>query len=335
MCSGSSIAISATATGGNGGPYNYTWSNGVSGASQTVSPTVGSSPMNYIVTIDDGCSFPATDTATVIVNPLAVSFMTVNDTAGCEDFTVTFTGLSDIGTQYTWDFGDGSTTQSGTPVTHTYSNWGTYDVSLTVMTAMGCYSTISTNDYIDVYPTPVAEFSYSPTQIYSTNPTVNFTDLSLGASTWSWDFVNQSPYTGYYTDTLQNPTYVYADSGVFNVQLIVTNGFGCADTISHLLEVIPEYVIYAPNAFTPLNHDGNNDIFMPQGVGIDPDNFEMSIFDRWGNRIYQTTDVNKGWDGRANGGKNVAQIDTYVWKIETKDFSGIQHSYIGHVTIIK
>jgi gliding motility-associated-like protein len=94
-------------------------------------------------------------------------------------------------------------------------------------------------------------------------------------------------------------------------------------------------VLYAPNAFTPLNVDGINDVFMPQGVGIDPENFEMTIFDRWGTEIYKTNDINKGWDGRANGGKNIAQIDVYVWKIKTKDYRGEDHSYIGHVTIVK
>jgi gliding motility-associated-like protein len=101
------------------------------------------------------------------------------------------------------------------------------------------------------------------------------------------------------------------------------------------VEIIPEYVFFAPNAFTPFNHDGINDVFMPSGVGIDPDNFEMSIFDRWGNEIFKTTDLNKGWDGTANGGKNIAQIDVYVWKVKTKDFRGDSHSYVGHVTIVK
>jgi gliding motility-associated-like protein len=335
VCDGSSVVISATASGGNGGPYTYTWNNGVSGASQSVSPTINASPSNYIVTVNDGCSVPATDTSTVIVNPLAVAFMTVLDTSDCEDFNVQFTGLSNIGTSYSWDFGDGSPSQTGTPVNHVYTTPGSYDVTLTVMTAAGCYSSITNNNYIDVFPTPVAEFSYSPQTIFSTSPTVTFTDLSLGANTWNWDFMHQAPYIGNYVDTLQNPQYTYADSGVFNVQLYVTNSFGCRDTVEHQLEVVPEYVLYAPNAFTPFNRDGLNDTFMPYGIGIDPDHFEMSIYDRWGNRIYQTTDITRGWDGRANGGQNIAQIDTYVWKIDTQDWKGDSHTYIGHVTIVK
>jgi gliding motility-associated-like protein len=144
-----------------------------------------------------------------------------------------------------------------------------------------------------------------------------------------------TPPIGFYSDTTQNPSFTYPDSGIYIVQQVVTNGFGCSDTAYNTVEVIPEYVLYVPNAFTPLNHDGVNDVFMPSGVGIDPDHFEMTIYDRWGNQIFKTTDIAKGWDGRANGGSNVAQIDVYVWKIKTKDYNGQNHSYVGHVTIVK
>jgi gliding motility-associated-like protein len=136
-------------------------------------------------------------------------------------------------------------------------------------------------------------------------------------------------------DTLQNPVYSYSDTGSYVVELIVANSFGCTDTAFKTVTVIPEYALYAPNAFTPNNHDGLNDLFMPKGVGIDPNNFEMLIFDRWGNMIFKTTDINKGWDGHANKGSAVAQEDTYVWKIVTKDTKGNDHQYLGHVTIVK
>ncbi|HEY0030368.1 MAG TPA: PKD domain-containing protein, partial [Bacteroidia bacterium] len=336
VCSGSFVTISAAAAGGNGGPYTYTWSNAVIGASQSVSPSVASSPMDYIVIVDDGCSYLATDTATVTVNPLAVSFMLANDTAGCEAFTATFNGVSDIGTSYAWDFGDGSATVTGEPVSHTYPNFGSYNVTLTVTTAMGCTSSITYNNYIDVYPSPTAAFSYSPTTITQTAPLVTFTDLSTVTSgtitDWLWNFDYPSTI---FNSTDQDPTFSYNDTGVYTVQLVVMNTFGCTDTAYNTLEVEPEYTLYAPNAFTPFNHDGINDTFMPRGVGIDPDNFEFMVFDRWGTMIYKTTEINKGWDGKANGGDKVAQIDVYVWKINTKDYKGDDHQYIGTVTIVK
>lgn len=337
VCDGSSVVISASASGGNGGPYTYTWSNSVTGQSQSVSPTVNQSPMNYIVTASDGCSPPVTDTATVIVYPLAISFISANDTAGCEDFTVTFTALSNIGTSYTWNFGDGSALQSGTPIIHTYTTPGSYNVTLTTTTAQGCVSSVTNTNYIDVWATPNAAFTANPQPATTTDPTVTFTDgSSTGAGSltnWDWDF--GVLYNSSDTSSSQNPVYVYADSGFYNVQLIVTNSFGCTDTAYNIIEIQPEYVIYAPNAFTPLNGDGINDYFMPQGIGINPDHFEMTIFDRWGNQIFKTNDITKGWDGRANGGSKIAQIDVYVWKIKTQDFRGNDHEYIGHVTLVK
>ncbi|MCW3086496.1 MAG: hypothetical protein JWP12_3862 [Bacteroidetes bacterium] len=335
VCDGNPVGISAAASGGNGGPYTYTWSNGASGASQTVTPPIGASPVNYTVTANDGCSIAITDVSTVTVNPLAVSFITVPDSAGCEDFNAQFSGLSNIGVSYAWNFGDGST-GTGTSISHLYTTPGVYNVTLTVTTALGCVSSITDNGLITVYPAPTAGFTFSPNPASQTTPVVTFTDQSIGGTEWHWDFDYTYPIAnGLFTDTLENTSFSYPDTGIYVVQQIVTNSYGCTDIAYNNVEIIPEYVLYAPNAFTPNNHDGLNDTFMPQGVGIDPDNFEMTIFDRWGNMIFKTTDVNKGWDGKANGGSNIAQIDVYVWKIKTKDTRGQNHSYLGHVSIVK
>jgi gliding motility-associated-like protein len=336
VCSGDSVMISASATGGNGGPYTYSWSNGVNASSQFVTPAPGTTSIDYTVTANDiGCSQPVTDVSTVTVNPLAVAFMSAPITSGCEDLTVNFTALSNIGVSYNWNFGDGTPSDTGTTVTHVYVNDGIYDVTMTVTTALGCVSTITSNNYINVLPAPQAGFTFSPQSATITAPLIEFTDQSLGANSWHWDFMYTLPVNGFYTDIAQNPTFSYPDSGLYIVQQIVYNTFGCSDTAYNSVEIIPEYVLFAPNAFTPNNHDGINDVFMVKGVGIDPDNFEMSIFDRWGNMIFKTSDVNEGWDGRANGGSNIAQIDVYVWKVKTKDLQGEDKSYVGHVTIVK
>jgi gliding motility-associated-like protein len=335
VCSGSSVGISAVANGGNGGPYTYQWDNGPTTDSQIVSPS-GASSINYIVTANDiGCSNSVTDTSTVIINPLAVAFITAPVVTGCEDFTANLSAVSNMPSTFSWNFGDGTSGIIGDSVSYTYTNSGTYTVTLTVTTVLGCVSTVTNPNMIDVYPTPVAGFTTSPDLITSTSPIVTFTDQSIGANQWNWDFIYTTPQTFLFTDTLQNTSFSYPDTGTYVVQQTVTNSFGCTDVAYNSVEIIPEYVIYTPNAFTPLNHDGNNDVFMPLGVGINPDHFEMTIFDRWGSAIYKTTDVSKGWDGKANGGDKIAQIDVYVWKITTKDFSGRKHSYVGHVTIVK
>jgi gliding motility-associated-like protein len=96
-----------------------------------------------------------------------------------------------------------------------------------------------------------------------------------------------------------------------------------------------EYTFFIPNTFTP-NGDGKNDYFFPKGVGIDPSDYDLWIFDRWGNLIWHTDTWGEQWDGRANYGQDVAQIDTYVWKVHVRELdSQAQHNYIGHVNIVK
>lgn len=332
VCDGLNVTISAAASGGNGGPYTYSWSNGPTGSSQSVTGNINTSPINYTVTASDGCSTNATDIATVTVNPGSVGVFIGSDTVGCEPLTVTFTAVSNNGVNYTWNFGDGSN-GFGSPITHTFVNSGTYTVSMNVTTAAGCVTVITDNNYIVVNPLPDAQFTFSPNPGTSLSPTINFTDQSVqNITAWSWIFGE----TGFPNNTsnAQHPSHTYANPGTYTTSLVVTNQYGCKDSVVHYIEIKDDYVFYAPNAFTP-DGDGVNDIFLPLGVGWDIPTFEMYIFDRWGNLIYFTDDYRKGWDGRANHGSEIAQMDVYVWKVTLKDNNGLRHNYIGHVTIVK
>jgi gliding motility-associated-like protein len=332
VCDGLTVNISATATGGTGGPYTYSWNNGPTTQTQTVTGNITASPMNYTVTASDGCSTNATDIATVTVNPGSVGVFIGSDTVGCEPLTVTFIAVSNNGVNYTWNFGDGAT-GVGSPITHTFVNDGSYTVSMNVTTAAGCTTLISNTNYIVVNPVPDAQFTYNPNPGSAITPTINFNDLSQSNITnWSWNFGDVGSSTN--TSSVQNPVHTYPGAGIYTTSLVVTNQFGCKDSVAHFVEIKDDFVFYAPNAFTP-DGDGLNDIFLPLGVGWDIPTFEMYIFDRWGNLIFFTDDYRKGWDGTANHGTEVSQIDVYVWKVYLKDNTGLKHNYIGHVTIVK
>ncbi len=115
---------------------------------------------------------------------------------------------------------------------------------------------------------------------------------------------------------------------------MVTDINGCLDTASEYVQIFEEYILFAPNTFTP-NGNGLNEEFMPVGVGFDNDNFEMLIYDRWGDLIFKTRNYKKPWDGKANNGTREAQADVYVWMINSTDPKKKKHQYIGHVTLIK
>ena len=110
------------------------------------------------------------------------------------------------------------------------------------------------------------------------------------------------------------------------MQLIVSNEFGCLDTSYEFIEIKADFALYVPNTFTP-NGDGMNDIFSPLGTGIETGNYELYIYDRWGDLIFQSGNIMMGWNGKANNGTLTAQEDTYVWIIKLTDILGEKHRY--------
>jgi len=330
LCNGQNTLMNCTPAGGTP-VYTYNWTPGNIGTqSGTVTPTATTT---YTVTVTDANGCTATASSTVTINPVPTAAFTSDQQSGCVPLTVQFTDGSSVATpgnivSWSWDFGDG--TGSTQNPSHTYATPGVYTVILTVTTGDGCTHTITMANYVSVYAIPVAEFSAGPQPTTNLNPEICFTDESIGAATWSWSFgdlLNSG-------SILQSPCFTYPDTGCFDVVLTVTSVEGCVNIVTHPVCITPDYTMFIPNTFTP-NGDGSNDLFFPKGAGIDLSTFEMWIFDRWGNMIYYTDDLNKGWDGRANGGSDVAQVDTYVYKIRAKDFLETKHQYIGHVNLIK
>jgi gliding motility-associated-like protein len=332
VCLGSSVQLNAIPAGGSPA-YTVNWMPGnLSGTSPNITP-VASGNDTVFVTDANGCT--ASTVVAVTVFPVPSAIFTTDVTSGCAPVCVTFTDASTVAAPgninaWTWDFGDGNTSTLQNPV-HCYSTPGSYNVILTVKTADGCVNTITMPAYITVYANPVAAFSAGPQPTTLLNPDITFTDSSQNASSWLWSF---GDLTGS-TSIVQNPTFSYPPVATcYQVLLTVTSVDGCVDTISHPVCLDPDVSLYVPNAFTP-DENGLNDVFMPYGEGLDPQHFEMWIFDRWGNMIYYTDDLTKGWNGHVNGGQDVVQVDTYVWKIKATDLSGVKHNLLGKVSLVK
>jgi gliding motility-associated-like protein len=331
VCAGSSTTVTATATGGDGA-HTYTWQPG-----NTLGSTISVTPVGtqiYTVTVSDGCGTPvATSVVTVqSVAPILTPAFTPDSSAGCAPLCVTFANITTGGTTTScnWDFGDAGSSQNCAP-TYCYRKSGTYSVKLTVTDTNGCASILTKTNNIKVFPIPVGGFIADPKSTSILTPLINFTDKSTSdVVKWNWNFgdvVNSG-------STKKNPTYTYKDTGKYQVQLIVTTAYGCVDTIEDAVIIHGDYMFYVPNAFSP-NGDGINDTFFPKGYMLDASCYKMLIFDRWGNLIFSSTDLNLGWDGKANGGAETAQQDVYVWKIETCDYQKTKYKYIGHVSLVK
>jgi hypothetical protein len=330
VCEGSTVQLNATANGGTPA-YSFAWLPiALPGQTQTITPT---STTTYTVVATDANGCTANSSITVTVNAMPTALLTADIFSGCAPLCVDFTDLSTISsgtiTSWNWDFGDQSTSTMQNP-THCYTTPGINTVVLTVTSVAGCTQTITMSNYIDVYAVPVAAFTADPQPTTILSPTITFTDASTYAASWSWSFgdVAQS------SSTLQDPSFTYPEADCYTALLEVTSIHGCTDTASLPICITPDASMYVPNTFTP-DDNGLNDVFLPSHYGIDESSFEMWIFDRWGNLIFQTDDPNEGWDGRVQGSSTICQQDTYVWKIKYADLLNKKYNLVGHVNLIK
>jgi large repetitive protein len=305
----------------------------------TQNPThLYSNPGPYTVSLVVETSFGCRDTLpkTITVFPLPTVLFSVDEKNGCEDycpqfndFSSTLPGSGTI-TNWTWNFGDNSSSSANQNPQHCYAVSGLYDITLSVTTSNGCHATHIDSALIHVYPVPVADFTFYPQPASTLYSELSFTDQSIGASSWTWNFGDVNNTDPSY---LQNPTHNYPNPGNYCVILTVENIYHCIDDTTHCLNVDPEFSFFIPNAFTPGVSFGTNDGF--GGAGTNISQYDMWIFDRWGNMIFHTSDLTRKWDGHANNGKNIAQQDVYVYLVELLDFRGNPHKYRGTVTIVR
>lgn len=201
--------------------------------------------------------------------------------------------------------------------------------TLNVVDSLGC---TDTKQYVvNNIPTPTACFNLQPPSYSQTLGEaitfVNCTQSEGPAFTSQWDMGNN------YSTTETNPTYTYPNEGKYMITLTVTDTAGCTDQTMREIEVHESMKFYIPNAFTP-NGDGVNETFGPFGVGIDPDNYSMNIFDRNGNLVYMTTNPFDYWDGYTKNGV-LCPTGVYVYKIVLKTWDGYDKEYVGTVTLAR
>ncbi|MFH1320919.1 MAG: gliding motility-associated C-terminal domain-containing protein [Bacteroidota bacterium] len=343
VCVGDSTTIGAIVTGGDGN-YFYSWNTGDTTQSITVYPYLATT---YILTVNDGCGTPtAIDSVIVDVHPYPVISVKPLFASGCEHATITFvdTAADIFNSTYIWDFGDGSppdTIQNQFVANHTFENAGTFNVSVTVISPQGCTSYSSNNNTIIISPFPQADFEANPDVATILYPTINFTDMTPvgdGILYWQWDFYYPASGMGDSASNVQHPSHTYPEVGstgcgyCYSVQLIVINKYGCPDTIVKPVIVKPDVRIWIPNTFSP-NNDGINDLFTIKGVEIV--DFEMYIYNRWGDEIFETNSIHIPWDGTANGGTLISQQEVYVYIISVTDIFNEEHEFVGHVTLIR
>ena len=310
--------------------------------SSFIFPAAGSQTVNMIAETNHGCK--ETFTKVVYVDYVPVPLFSVNTPSGCPTHCVTFSDNTlpitapGVNADWKWVFGDGSTLSAATGANqiHCYQNTTSnqvnqFDVKLVVTTNKGCSDSLLKTNFITVFPKPIADFTVSPNPGSIVTPLESFTNESIDYTSWIWEFGDNTA-----KDSInRNPTHVYDSPNAqdYVSYLIVSNQYGCKDTAVAKVELQPDFVFYIPNAFTPENQDGLNDVFTGNGIGIAK--YEMWIFDRWGSSIYYSDDIRKGWNGKVQSKEKDCPQDVYIWKVKLVDVLGKKHDYVGHVTLVK
>lgn len=316
------------------GALNYKWlaTFGVVSLENSISVSSSSGSLQTTYTLvgadANGCL------NSVVINPIVLQlptgFIEPQKQAGCAPFCTTYklTNTSANIVTSNWNFDNGIVYNDSTSVKECLSAPGIHTVTINMVNNKGCKGSITNT--VEVYPLPHADFVYSPDTPTENDYNVTFTDITSSANiqSWYWDFYSN----GKDTSIKQNPTFSFPNIGNYFVFLKVKSDHGCVDSLVKKLTVNEDVTFFVPNSFTP-NGDGNNETFMPKAVGVKK--FQMDIFDRWGQLLYSTNDIEKGWDGKTKKGGDVLSADVYVYKITVTQSSGKPKQYIGHVTLIK
>ena len=277
-----------------------------------------------LMTINTNTGCHSSTSLQVLVDSMARPQITSNGFSGCAPLGSTF-GSSPAVTSYSyeWSFGDGGSSNEIT-TSHTYHTAGIYPVTLIASNNTGCSDTVLS--YVAVYNAPVADFSLDVTDEYYLTDESSFTiqNTSAGAVEYLWSFGDGN------TSTDFEPVYQYGAPGTFQVMLIATNAYGCRDSMLTSLEIKVPEEMYIPNAFTP-NGDSRNDGFSITSRNITE--LHVTIFDRWGEEIYYSSDKDFSWDGTYFGHR--VEEGVYVYVISAKGYLGKQFSKVGTVAVMK
>jgi gliding motility-associated-like protein len=312
---------------GSPGFLMYQWTGPNNFLSPNVSTTFTATSMSqsgiYVLSVTDNNNCTGSVSTLVVIDPPPTGVLSSDGKSSCVPFCANFsiTPTSSPIVSAIWNLNN-QTFVSPT-LNYCFTIGGSYPVRASITDANGCSNTVTFS--IDAYSAPRADFEYSPIKPMEGIDNVIFTNTSTGTNTaWNWYFTNNNGYTS----NQQNTSYLFEVAGTYPIAMVVKNKWGCSDTVVKSITIIEDQELFVPNSFTP-NGDGINDIFLPKGKGLNK--YNLVVFDRWGQKLFETSDFTTGWDGLFKG--QDCKEDVYVWKITASFPQGKVKEYTGHVTI--
>ena len=302
------------------GAVGYTWTFSNGNSSTNDSPlvtydTMGTYSTKLVAVNSYGCKDSNTRIFKVYIQPVAAF---TQQLVGCQSATVFFKNTSTDINYFEWNFGDSTIDSINASPSHVYKNPGNYLVTLNIKGIGGCTDEKIKINAVIVDPKPVAGFTFQS----ENNPTTGWVDFyadTFGVVNYAWNFGDRDSSSG----SNSNPRHRYDEPGTYTVKLIVTNKFGCTDTIIHTITVGYFEGLFVPNALAPNSGPPEERVFLPKGASLQ--SYSLRIFTTWGELLWGNDDLINGhpatgWDGTSNGKPMPEGV--YVWKISATFING-------------
>ncbi len=326
---------------GNGNVTSWKWDFGDGNSSKLANPSntygnLGTYTVKMVITTDKGCIDSVQQSVQIHSTPkVAISSYKENCGVVCLQLEPEILpgGPSAI-PEWLWTFPNGDTSSLFKPefcFVNRTDSMVVYGVRLKAVSIEGCQTMLVKDSIVSVWPIPRASFSseylwdeYKDLRL----DLINTSSADVSSFDWRIDreklSSDESPSITIENDTSRN----------ISVALKVSNDYGCEDSIHEYLVINEPYSFYVPNAFSP-NGDGKNDLFKPVFAGVSRLDYDMMIINRWGHIVFQTTNLNEGWNGD-DADNNDAQQDSYIWISNVADpKTGVKKKYTGHVNLIR
>lgn len=324
-CKSLTVKFDNVSTGG----FRYFWDFGVpniqSDTSDQKSPTFtypDTGTYKVTLLVNKGSTCPDSISRIVKVYPSFQADFTYTGLL-CPEQPISFQDLSTTNLGFpnfwSWNFDDGTKDNLKNPV-HSFPNIGkNFKVTLISGNDYGCRDTVQ-----QIIPIPYVNVQTgSDTSIVKNTPATLY---ATGAATYEWQ-----PSANLNNPFIANPVFQSANVGYYDYIVKGTTAQGCVDYDSIKVAVTDGPYILLPNAFSP-NGDGINDVFKILYSGYKRI-YLFKVFDRWGNMIFSTADITKGWDGFKLGRR--CDIGTYFWMVEAVDVNNKTVQIKGDVTLIE
>lgn len=333
LCTGGLATPLGDGLGGGAQPGGF-WT-GPAGPSNGTFVPGGTTPGTYTYTVNGTgpcAAYFASAQVAVTVNPLPSPAFVFEPTSGCAPLQVLFVHTDPFGAQsVNWTFSDGSTSTEPVQVWRTFDLPGSYDVQLQVTDINGCTGVTTLPGAVFVSGGPEVFFTLSATTVSVENAVVDVEHQPQDQVQYGWTIDGAEVQGGERFTHFFNPPEI----GEHLICLTATDSLGCANELCRTVLIDDVLTIYVPNAFSP-NGDGINEVFLPSVIGADPERYVFTVFDRWGQEVFNTRALTEGWNGAYRNSGEVLPPGVYVWRLMTRDqFTTDQREVLGSVTLLR